>query len=187
MIVRVIVALLAFALLAVLLHLQQPAGGAPEGAALGGVPPALPGFVALGAELVETGDNGQPLYRLDAARIAQPQPQGLIFLSDPTLQYQPPRGNPWVVTASRGELPESARTAELMGAVHAQGKPMGSDELLRIDTDRLHVDMRQQLATTTDMVHIVWADRLLRGRGMRADLLNGRVALFRDVSGVLAH
>jgi LPS export ABC transporter protein LptC len=187
MIVRVIVALLAFALLAVLLHLQQPAGGAREGTAPGGVPPAMPGFVALGAELIETGDDGQPLYRLDAARIAQPQPQGLIFLSDPTLQYQPTGGNPWVVTARRGELPQSARTAELTGSVHAEGKPNGSSELLRIDTNRLHVDMSQQLATTTDMVHIGWADRLLRGRGMRADLLNGHVALFGDVSGVLVH
>jgi LPS export ABC transporter protein LptC len=186
MMARIIIATLAFALLSVLLYMVQPAGGGRQSAAPG-APAALPGFVALGAELVETGDDGQPLFRLDAERIAQPEPQGLIHLTDPMLQYQPPGGNPWVVTAARGELPQSAHTAELQGAVHAEGKPIGSSELMRIDTDQLHVDMTDKLATTPDLVRVNWADRLLRGRGMRADLLNGRLLLFGDVSGVLAH
>ena len=183
---RVVVAVLAFALLSVLLYLAQPGSSQRENASQPPAPP-LPGFVALGAELVETGEDGQPLYRLEAQRIAQPQPQGLIYLTDPMLQYRPPGGNPWVVTAQRGELPQSARSAQLEGGVHAEGKPLGSNELLRIDTDALHVDMAGQLATTTDPVRINWADRLLRGRGMSADLVNGRLSLFSDVSGALSH
>ena len=185
MMVRIFIAVLAFALLSVLLYVVQPGGGERETAASGAAVPQ-PGFVALGAELIETGDDGRPLFRLEADRIAQPTPQGLIYLTDPMLQYQPPGGNPWVVTATRGELPETARTAELEGAVHAEGKPIGSNELMRIDTEVLHVDMTYELATTTDPVRINWADRLLRGRGMRADLLNGRLSLSADVSGVLA-
>ena len=184
--VRIFIAVLSFALLSVLLYVVQPGSGERESAA-NATPTALPGFVALGAELIQTGDDGRPLFRLEAERIAQPAPQGLIFLTDPMLQYQPAGGNPWVVTATRGELPQTARSAELAGAVHAEGKPIGSNEVLRIDTDVLHVDMTNQLATTTDPVRINWADRLLRGRGMRADLLNGRLSLFADVSGVLAH
>jgi len=183
--VRIFIAVLAFALLSVLLYVVQPGGGERE-AVTSGAPIEQPGFVALGAELIETGDDGRPLFRLDAERIAQPTPRGLIYLTDPMLQYQPAGGNPWVLTATRGQLPETAHTAELEGAVHAEGKPIGSNELMRIDTDMLHVDMTNQLATTLDPVRINWADRLLSGRGMRADLLNGRLALFTDVNGVLA-
>lgn len=182
--VRIIIAVLAFGLMSVLLYLAQP-GGAQRENATPGAPVALPGYVALGAELIETGEDGQPLFRLEAQRIAQPQPQGLIYLNDPMLQYQPPGGNPWVVTAKSGELPQSAQSAQLQGDVHAEGKPVGSNELMRIDTDTLHVDMSQQLATTAAVVRVNWADRLLRGRGMSADLLNGRLSLFGDVSGVL--
>lgn len=184
--VRVLIATLAFALLSVLLYLAQPVGERERAAAIN-APGPQPGFVALGAELLETGDDGQPLFRLDAERIDQPEPQGVILLTDPMLRYQPPGGNPWVVTASMGELPQSARTAELHGSVHAEGKPVGSSELLRIDTERLHVDMTERLATTSDTVRIDWADRLLRGRGMRADLVRGHLLLSEDVSGVLAH
>jgi LPS export ABC transporter protein LptC len=183
---RVVIAVLALGLLSVLLYLAQP-GSSQRETASPAAPAALPGYTALGAELVETGQDGQPLYRLEAQRIAQPEPAGLIYLTDPMLQYQPPGGNPWVVTAQRGELPQSARSAHLEGGVHAEGKPLGSNELLRIDTDALQVDMTAQLATTADPVRINWADRLLRGRGMRADLLNGRLSLFADVNGVLAH
>jgi LPS export ABC transporter protein LptC len=185
MMARLFIAVLSFALLSVLLYVVQPGGGERETAASGAIVPQ-PGFVALGAELIETGDDGRPLFRLEADRIAQPVPQGLIYLTDPMLQYRPPGGNPWVVTATRGELPETAQNALLQGAVHAEGKPIGSDELMRIDTELLHVDMTYELATTADPVRINWADRLLRGRGMRADLLNGRLSLFADVSGVLA-
>jgi len=183
MMVRIFIAVLAFALLSVLLYVVHPGGGERE-TAMNSVPVQQPGFVALGAELIETGDDGRPLFRLDAERIAQPAPQGLIFLTDPMLQYQPAGGNPWVLTATRGQLPETARTVELQGAVHAEGKPIGSNELMRIDTDMLHVDMTDQLATTPEPVRINWADRLLSGRGMRADLLNGRLSLYADVDGV---
>lgn len=186
MMVRVFIAVLAFALLSVLLYVVHPGGGERETTSYA-PPTPLPGFVALGAELIETGDDGRPLFRLEAERIAQPTPQGLIYLTDPMLQYQPPGGNPWVVTATRGQLPENARSAQLEGAVHAEGKPIGSNDLMRIDTDLLDVDMTTELATTSDPVRINWADRVLRGRGMRADLLNGRLALFADVSGVLPH
>jgi LPS export ABC transporter protein LptC len=185
MMMRIFIAVLSFALLSVLLYVVQPGSGERESAASGAVV-AQPGFVALGAELIETGDDGRALFRLEADRIAQPTPQGLIFLTDPMLQYQPEGGNPWVVTATRGELPQTASSAELEGAVHAEGKPLGSNDVMRIDTEALHLDMASRLATSSEPVRINWADRLLRGRGMRADLLNGKLSLSADVSGVLA-
>ncbi|HEX4023792.1 MAG TPA: LPS export ABC transporter periplasmic protein LptC [Steroidobacteraceae bacterium] len=186
MIFRVIILVLALIALGVLLYLQRPeSGGSATTAAQAAS--AEPGFVAIGAELIETGDDGKPLYRLDADRISQPTPDGLIYLTAPILHYQPPGASPWVLTARQGELPQNAHVADLRGAVHAEGKPQGSNELMRMDTDTLHVDMQQQLATTPAVVHLHWAGSLLTGRGMHANLKTGRLVLMREVSGVLAH
>ena len=186
MIFRVIILVLALAVLGVLLYLQKPGIGSTTSTAASAANPE-PGFVAIGAELIETGDDGKPLYRLDAERISQPMPNGLIHLTAPILHYQPPGANPWVLTARQGELPQNAHTADLSGAVHVEGKPQGSIELMRMDTDTLHVDMQQQLATTPAIVHLHWAGSLLTGRGMRANLKTGQLVLMRNVSGVLAH
>jgi LPS export ABC transporter protein LptC len=58
---------------------------------------------------------------------------------------------------------------------------------MRIATDQLHLDMKQQLATTSAVVRVDWAGNALRGRGMSADIKNDRLQLAGDVHGVLAH
>jgi LPS export ABC transporter protein LptC len=186
MIRRILIALMALGALGALFYLQQFDNGGSDGAA-GDVESTEPGYIATNAELIETGDDGGPLFRLDAERIEQPTPQGIIFLTAPKLDYQPEPGNHWKLIAQRGQLPQDARTADLAGAVHADGRPIGSSELMHIVTDQLHLDMRQQLATTAAKVRVDWAGNTLRGRGMSADLKNDRLQLAGDVHGVLAH
>jgi LPS export ABC transporter protein LptC len=186
MIGRILFAVAALGALGALFYLQQSdSGGSDSGAA--DVESTEPGYIATNAELIETGDDGHPLFRLEAERIEQPTPQGIIFLSAPKLDYQPELGNHWKLTAQRGQLPQDARTAELAGAVHADGRPTGSTELMHIVTDQLHLDMKQQLATTAAKVRVDWGGNSLRGRGMSADIRNDRLQLAGDVHGVLAH
>ncbi len=185
MIHRFLFAVLALGALGVLFYLQSDNGSGETVA--GDVESTEPGYIANGAELIETGDDGHPLFRLDAERIEQPTPQGIIFLTAPKLDYQPEAGNHWTLTAQRGQLPQDARTAELAGAVHAEGRPTDSRQLMRIDTEQLHLDMKQQLATTPAKVRVDWDRNTLRGRGMSADLRNDRLQLAGDVHGVLAH
>ena len=66
------------------------------------------------------------------------------------------------------------------------GRPVPA-ELMRIATEQLHLDMKQQLVTTSAKVRVDWAGNTLRGRGMSADLRNDRLQLAGDVHGVLAH
>jgi LPS export ABC transporter protein LptC len=186
MIVRILFAVLALGALGTLFYLQQSEGGGGE-AGPADVESTEPGYIATRAELIETGEDGKPLFRLHAERMEQPTPQGIIFLTAPTLDYQPEVGNHWTLTAERGQLPEDARTAELAGSVHAEGRPTGSNDLMRIATDQLHLDMQQQLATTSAKVRVDWAGNALRGRGMIADIKNDRLQLAGDVHGVLAH
>ena len=80
MILRLLFALFSLAILGALLYLQQSqddSGGSGAGEPVVGEP----GYAAIHAELIETGADGHPLYRLDADRIEQPQPQGTIFLT----------------------------------------------------------------------------------------------------------
>jgi LPS export ABC transporter protein LptC len=182
---RMLFAVLALGALGALFYLQQSDNGGSEAPAAD-VESTEPGYIASGAELIETGDDGHPLFRLDAERIEQPAPQGTIFLTAPKLDYQPEAGNHWTLSAQRGQLPQDARTAELAGAVHADGRPSGSTELMHIATEQLHLDMKQQVASTAAKVRVDWAGNSLRGRGMRADIMNDRLQLAGDVHGVLA-
>ncbi len=186
MIGRILFLILAVGVMAVLLYMQEPESGNPATTAAQ-TSAAEPGFVALGAQIIETGDNGQPLYTLDAQRIEQPTPDGTIYLTSPVLHYEPPGGNPWVLTAQQGQLPQSAQNADLSGMVNASGIPQGSLRMIHFKTSTLHVDMQQQLATTPAVVHVDWAGSLLSGRGMHADLKSGQLELFHAVYGVTRH
>jgi LPS export ABC transporter protein LptC len=183
---RLLFALVSVAILAALLYFQSADNGSGDNAAAE-FGSAEPGFGALHAQLIETGEDGLPLYRLDAERIDQPQPQGPIFLTDPKLDYQLQPGNHWILTALRGEMPQDAHTAELNGAVHAEGLPTGSTSMMRIDTEELHLDMVQEIATSPITVRVDWGGNRLDGRGMRADLKNDTLQLASKVRGVLLH
>jgi LPS export ABC transporter protein LptC len=84
-------------------------------------------------------------------------------------------------------MPQDARTAELTGDVHAEGLPSGSDSVMRIDTEELHLDMAQQLATSPTNVRVDWGGNRLNGHGMRVDLKNDKLQLASKVRGVLLH
>ncbi len=71
--------------------------------------------------------------------------------------------------------------------MHAEGLPTGSQNLLRIDTEELHLDMTQHLATSAALVRVTWGSDRLDGRGMRADLKNDTLILASKVHGVLVH
>ena len=111
MILRLLFALGSVAILGALLYFQDSDNSSGESGA-GDYATPNPGFTAVHAQLIETGEDGLPLYRLDAERIEQPQPRGVIWLTDPKLDYQPQAGNHWTLTAQHGQMPQDARTAE---------------------------------------------------------------------------
>jgi LPS export ABC transporter protein LptC len=186
MMLRLLFALGSVAILAALLYLQDSDSGGSDVN-----PPELgstePGFAAVRAQLIETGEDGLPLYRLYADRLEQPQPGGLVFLTNPKLDYQVEHGNHWTLTAQQGQMPQNALSADLSGTVHAEGLPTGSQTLMRIDTEELHLDMTQHLATSPVLVRVSWGHDRLDGHGMRADLQNDTLTLASRVHGVLFH
>jgi LPS export ABC transporter protein LptC len=185
MIVRFVLALLMLGTLAALLYVKESDNGAAGETAGADAPIAEPGFAARHAVLIETGEDGEALYRLTANQMDQPQPQGMIYLTDPQLDYQPEAGNHWHLRALHGQLPQDARTAELSGMVHAEGRPEGSGAPLHFDTDEVQIDMVANVATSEDDVSVDWDGNRLLGRGMTADLNNYQLQLQADVHGTL--
>jgi LPS export ABC transporter protein LptC len=185
MIWRVLFALILLTALGALLYLRQSDSDSAESLVSESLNTQA-GYVALHGDLIETGENGHPLYRLHAERIEQPTPDGQIYLTSPRLEYQPEPGNDWTLTALQGELPQDARSADLTAQVHAEGRPAGSDSVMRIDTDRLHLDMNRQVATTDSKVLVKWGGRALRGRGMKFEIQRNYVELYADVHASLA-
>jgi len=58
---------------------------------------------------------------------------------------------------------------------------------VHIDTEQLHLDMMQKIATSPIAVRVDWGGNRLTGHGMRADLQNDTLQLASKVRGVLLH
>jgi LPS export ABC transporter protein LptC len=155
----------------------------PAGAAAGAT--VDPGYIATNAEIIQTGADGRPLYRLEARRVEQSRAGAEIQVTEPRLSYQEGSGPQWTLRADTGILPPDAGRADLAGSVYAVAtRP---DELpLEIRTDRLSVDMDRQLVTTAEPVSIAWGRDHVTAVGMRADLKADTLRLESRVHGEIA-
>lgn len=143
-------------------------------------------YAATQAELIQTGDDGQPVYRLQAARISQQAPGAPIALAEPQLQYRDQSQGIWALNAQRGTLPADTRRIDLEGDVLVKGTPPDGGAALQVHSERLHVDMDTQLASTDTTVQMEWNRMRLAGKGMKLDLQRRHLELKADVHGQLA-
>jgi len=141
-----------------------------------------PGFAATDAVLIQTGDNGQPLYTLHATHISQPQTGEPITVTDPDFTDQVDADNRWSVHALRGELPPAADHVELFGNVNARGDRTGVAPLF-LHTEQLGFDMPTQIINTNDAVTADWGKAHLNSQGLQADLKTHNLILQANVHG----
>lgn len=172
------------ALLAPLLLLAACARGtdATDGA-LADAARSDPGFEALGAEIVETGPDGSPRYRVRAAVISQDPASRNVLLQQVELRLAEADGAGWTVDARNGQLPADGKAIELSGDVRVQGRAAAGDEAMSIRSERLSYDFERQLARSDTDVTLTMGARALEARGFAADLKAGRVQLESKVHG----
>lgn len=163
---------------------REQQAGAPSDASA--YPAAEPGYIALDAEIVQTGPDGEPLYRLEADRVEQPRSGADILVTRPRLRYQKGSGPEWNLRADTGSLPADAQQANLAGSVHAVATQPGTSPL-EIRTESLAIDMTAQLVTSPDPVRIDWGRDRLTAVGMRADLKVDTLRLESQVHGEIVH
>jgi LPS export ABC transporter protein LptC len=154
--------------------------GADDGAAA-----QDPGYVSIDANLIETGDDGKPLYRLQAARIEQQPPSPDIQLVGPQLQYEPAQQPAWALNAERGQLAAAQQRVELTGNVEARSISIG-DSPLTVRSARLSVDMLQQTVRSDVPVSIDWGRLRLTAQRMFINVKDGTLRLESSGHGELA-
>ncbi|HEX9474340.1 MAG TPA: LPS export ABC transporter periplasmic protein LptC [Steroidobacteraceae bacterium] len=145
---------------------------------------AAPGYVASGAELIDTNAEGQPEFRMVAERIEQPWPAADVELTSPQFSYA--GETEWTLTAERGVLAQSNEQVFLTGNVLATaartGQPPWQIRTYSLDADLLH----KQLDTKSD-VAMVWGRNRLWAAGMHADIKTDRLHLTSPIYGEFAH
>jgi LPS export ABC transporter protein LptC len=132
--------------------------------------PLQPGYFMTGARIIETGENGMPLYRVDAREIRQRPFDGGIELENLSLLYRPSDANDWTVTAARGFVPPFSKVLNLSGDVRIVGQPEDDSQPAVIRTERLMLNTETNIASTRDRVDIEWGNRRLSTMGLVADL-----------------
>ena len=141
------------------------------------------GYYLSDAQILGTDENGRPLYRILAGSAEERPDENRLMLSDVTVEYQPQNDIPWVVRASRGEVPFDAPYLDLSGDVElATGRRENADPTL-IRTSQLRFEPASFVAETGAPVSVFIADRRLDAIGMRADLKADHLALESNVHG----
>ena len=128
-----------------------------------------PGYMALDADLTETGLDGRPLYRLQATHIARAANSELISLTQPRLSYRPTPDTQWTLRADSGALQPDSQLLRFDGAIEANGG--NADEPpIRLRTASLVVNMQQQRADSDDRVYLEQNRMQLNALGLHLNL-----------------
>lgn len=176
----VIAALVIVVVVSVFNKERRPAPAKPQTPA----EPLQPGYFMTGARIIETGEDGMPLYRVDAREIRQRPFDGGIELDTLSLLYRPSDANEWTVTAARGFVPPASKVLNLSGDVRIVGQPQGdSEQPAVIRTERLMLNTETNIASTRDRVDIEWGSRRLSTMGLVADLKGETLQLESAVHG----
>jgi LPS export ABC transporter protein LptC len=139
--------------------------------------PHDPGYAARDARLIQTGQDGRPLYTIDADVIRQQPNDNTIQLEKATLGFFDANGSLWTARGNQGEVGQDTREVDLSGDVHVNGTPEGTLQPVEIVTEHLQFDTNSKIATTKDPVTFTWSGQEMRGKGMRATLNDWRMQL----------
>jgi LPS export ABC transporter protein LptC len=143
-----------------------------------------PGYSATGAEVIETGADGQPRYRLRADKVRQDPATGAVALEGVDMTVSTTGPDRWRLQAERGRLPADARRVTLEGDVRLDGEAVpGERGPLRIRTAALDYDMQADRVEAAGEVRFEMAGRTLEATGLQADLASRQAKLNSRVHG----
>ena len=145
-----------------------------------------PGYSAKNATLIETGDDGLPLYTLHAITIGQTPRSDIAHLSGIQMDFRDSSGAIWNLRANRSDVRQASESLDLYGDVRVTGRPSGSQSMAQIVTEMLSFDTRSEVATTQAPVTLDWAGQKLSAVGMFADLKDRHIRLESGVHGLFS-
>lgn len=142
-----------------------------------------PGYSARNAELIETGVDGRPLFRLDAETIHQRSQDDSVDLDNVHMSYRGERSSQWALTAEHGTVREGNERIELDGNVRVVGVMPGTSDLATIRTEKLTFNTRLQVADSREPVTLSFGSREIHATGIVANLKDEHVKLESDIHG----
>ena len=146
-------------------------------------PAEAPGYSARNAEVIETGDDGRPLYTLNAVLVRQRPNDSRIQLDAPRMSFVASDGNTWRVQSKSGQIREDGSQVELYGDVALRGVLAGAATPVVVNTSIISFDTLAEEARTSAPVTLDWDGRKLGATGMVANLKDGKVRLESRVHG----
>jgi LPS export ABC transporter protein LptC len=153
-------------------------GNAPGTAAGGAANDDSSSYTAGNIELIETGEDGLPRYRLQAAAARQVSLRDPLALQEPRISFNGTGGGrdrlDWQLSASSGTLSPHRDVVEFTGTVHGQASG-GSAPLLQLTTSQLLVNTVDQVVQSSRVVELDWAGIHLTASGIRIELQSGVV------------
>jgi len=167
-------ALLAVLIGSILLGRQQGPTATPS--------PASPaadasGYAARDAEVIETGEDGLPIYTLHAQLIQQRPNDERVQLDALQLTFRASDGKQWTARADAGQIRDGGRRIDLFGNVVVQGFLPDSDLPAEIHTSVLNVDTSTEIISTQVPVVLRWSGNEIEARSLRANLKERRLRL----------
>ena len=141
------------------------------------------GYYLSDAQILGTDADGRPLYRVLAGTVEELPDERLLVLRDVTVEYQPGNDVPWMLRATRGEVPINASYLDLSGDVELATSLQDGVGATIIRTEQLRLEPQIYVAETSAPVSVFIGDRRLDAVGMRADLKADHLALESNVHG----
>lgn len=145
-----------------------------------------PGYSATDTEIIQTDLDGQPRYRLHAARIEQNPVSLETRIEDLRLETRTGEANSWRVVSSRGTLSRDSRRIDLEGGVALEGGASETLAPLRLQTNALQYDLDAARVRTSGEVRLTMEGHELSATGLDANLRTRQVQLKSDVQGRFA-
>jgi LPS export ABC transporter protein LptC len=180
---RLLTLLAVLLLVGVIYYFSGGPGGSTDTPKIVGQPTEEPGYSARNAELIETGDDGRPVYTLLADRVRQHPNDNRTQLDQPRMTFVASDGNTWHIKSRAGQIRDDGVNVVLYGDVHVNGSLPGSDAPAVIDTSILNFDTKQEIVTTHAPVTLDWNGRKLSGTGLIAKLPDHLVRLESRIHG----
>jgi len=141
------------------------------------------GYYLSEAKIMGTGENGQPLYRIQADSAEEHPDEGHLVLNDVTVEYRPEHNVPWVLKATRGEIPTNESYLNLIGSVELTTSSKGGLDPTIVRTTQLRLEPLNFAASTSESISIFIGSQRLDAVGMRVDLKTDNLALESNVHG----
>jgi lipopolysaccharide export system protein LptC len=143
-----------------------------------------PDYYFTDATVTTLNDQGKPAAIMTAPRILHHPDDDSIEVFAPRIEYFIADGPPWhlqadhAVTHSRGKLVDLDGHVEMQHAGNNGGPP------LIIHTDKMHVDLNTDIATSADPVEILQGQSRMNGVGMQVYLKDDRLQLLSQTRGL---